>query len=116
MCTRYTLSTPAPQCLLFRGVSSNPHLSLVPRLLAVLVRQVGRASANVQRSNASLGLFNHSSSAQHLVDFEAATLVPTETPLLRQGMRLRRDEPGRAAAHRDMSVRHSISLWVSRLS
>lgn len=76
---------------------------------------MGRASANVQRSNASLGIVDPNTSSLSLVDSEAATPLPTETPLLRRGMRLRRDEPGRAAAHRDMSVRHSISLWVSRL-
>lgn len=107
------------------------------RLLAVLIRQVGRASANVQRSNISLGIgdqqfFDQSSSPVSVVDSpaasgdegvdgtakdlkEAETSLPKETPLLLRGMRLRRDEPGRAAAHRDMSVRHSMSMWVSAL-
>lgn len=108
---------PRSSILILRNVSPDPpHLSLVSRLLAVLVRQVGRASANVQRSNASLGLVYHSSFSPSSVEIQAADLLPTETPLLRRGMRLRRDEIGRAAAHRDMSVRHSISLWVSRLS
>lgn len=105
---------PRSSILIFRNVSSHRlHLCLVSRLLAVLVRQVGRASANVQRSNASLGLVDHSSFSPSSVGVQAAELLPTETPLLRRGMRLRRDEIGRAAAHRDMSVRHSISLWVS---
>ena len=39
--------------------------------------------------------------------------LPGETPLLHRGMRLRRDEPGRVAAHRDMTVRHSMAMWVS---
>lgn len=123
------------------------------RLLNVLVRQVARASAHVQRSNASLVISdddasqkkeNHASSQNELLasttalvveedgkrnGVAATTLVgaatprgpdegtplPKETPLLRYGMRLRRDEPGRVAAHRDMTVRHSIAAWVSRI-
>ncbi|CAN0181713.1 unnamed protein product [Pylaiella littoralis] len=107
-----------PRCVGLEGQGLETRLeeptSFSHRLLAVLVRQVGRASANVQRSNASLGIVDPNTSSLSLVDSEAATPLPTETPLLRRGMRLRRDEPGRAAAHRDMSVRHSISLWLRR--
>ncbi len=140
----------------FLPLSFCAHLSppLPSRLLAVLIRQLGRASANVQRSNASLGIgtggagggsSSDSSSPpppvaapvgpqetpagaegsggspapsgekEHETETETETPLPEETPLLPRGMRLRRDEPGRAAAHRDMSVRHSLSLWVSRV-
>lgn len=108
----------------------------LPRLLAVLIRQVGRASSNVQCSNASLAIdddlfSDQTSSVPPAVDAPTArgggedsngmasataTSLPKETPLLLRGMRLRRDEPGRAAAHRDLSVRHSMSMWVSGLS
>lgn len=115
------------------------------------MRQVARASAHVQRSNASLGVSgddpsqksenplsahnepavspNTSEDAEGgKMDGGAATTpvgsemprvpdegapLPSETPLLRHGMRLRRDEPGRVAAHRDMTVRHSMAMWVS---
>lgn len=40
------------------------------------------------------------------------TPLPKETPLLKNGMRLRRDVPGRAAAHREIGVRYSMALWV----
>lgn len=97
---------------------------------------MGRASCNVQRSNASLAIdddlfSDQTSSARPAVDARTAprggessdgrasataTSLPKETPLLLRGMRLRRDEPGRAAAHRDLSVRHSMSMWVSGFS
>lgn len=136
----------------------------------MLVRQVARASAHVQRSNESLGIsgdpFQKNESAlfaqnEHLPPVNASAVakggilsggggtntastgsyaeggivdgsatkasgdgvtprapdegvpLPGETPLLHRGMRLRRDEPGRVAAHRDMTVRHSMAMWVS---
>ncbi|CAM9143892.1 unnamed protein product [Scytosiphon promiscuus] len=129
-----------PRCVGLEGQGLETRLeeptSFSHRLLAVLIRQVGRASANVQRSNTSLGIgdqqvFDQSSSPLLVVDSSAAsgdesvdgatkgvteaeTSLPKETPLLLRGMRLRRDEPGRAAAHRDMSVRHSMSMWLRR--
>ena len=132
-----------PRCVGLEGQGLETRLeeptSFSHRLLAVLIRQVGRASANVQRSNASLGIGDtqpsvssssppvpfdlpaSSGGAQHGGSValspgvgEADALLPKETPLLLRGMRLRRDEPGRAAAHRDMSVRHSMSLWLRR--
>lgn len=120
---------------------------LLCRLLNVLVRQVGRASANVQRSNASLGIGSSSGNSppfplspnesppsptnaptriggqsarqqqgggEGTATSPMATPLPKETPLLRRGMRLRRDEPGRAAAHRDMGLQHSMTLWVRK--
>lgn len=123
------------------------------RLLNVLVRQVARASAHVQRSNASLGISDDDASQKKPLPASSqnktpasttasaveedgkmdggtvttpvgtarprgpdeGTPLPKETPLLRYGMRLRRDEPGRVAAHRDMTVRHSMAVWVSRI-
>lgn len=130
---------------------THPAVCLFVRLLNVLVRQVGRASAHVQRSNLSLGIGGDDLSPKNenplsaqdelaasttvaavpendkMEGAAAETLVgsarpqgpdegsplPRETPLLRHGMRLRRDEPGRVAAHRDMTVRHSMAMWVS---
>eukprot|EP00752_Nemacystus_decipiens_P002251 g2132.t2 len=138
-----------PRCVGLEGQGLETRLeeptSFSHRLLAVLIRQVGRASANVQRSNASLGVGatrpsgghssnSPSSSPSAPVDLPTssggarhdgsaalspgvggtAVLLPKETPLLLRGMRLRGDEPGRVAAHRDMSVRHSMSLWLRR--
>lgn len=114
------------------------------------MRQLGKASANVQRSSSSLGVLNTPPSdetatspvakalltgagdangeeltkatvvdeacclqASEDVSSFFTTSLPEETLLLKRGMRLRRDEPGRAAAHRDMGVRHSMSFWVS---
>ncbi|CAM9280265.1 unnamed protein product, partial [Ectocarpus sp. 13 AM-2016] len=114
--------------------TSFSHRHVPAELLAVLIRQVGRASCNVQRSNASLAIdddlfSNQTSFVRPVVDVPTtreggedsdgkasatATSLPRETPLLLCGMRLRRDEPGRAAAHRDLSVRHSMSMWLRR--
>lgn len=124
-----------PRCVGLEGQGLETRLeeptSFSHRLLAVLIRQLGRASANVQRSNASLGIGGMQSSGDRGSDspsalapidppaissiyYDAEAVHLNETPLLLRGMRLRRDEPGRAAAHRDMSVRHSVSLWLRR--
>lgn len=101
------------------------------RLLGVLVRLVGRASKNIRRSNQTLSINPAYPDGLAIMPPEDGvkagdreggsppakptgmiTPLPQGTPLVRNGMRLRRDEPGRAAAHRDMGVRHSLSLWV----
>ncbi|CAN0501201.1 unnamed protein product, partial [Ectocarpus sp. 12 AP-2014] len=127
-----------PRCVGLEGQGLETRLeeptSFSHRLLAVLIRQVGRASCNVQRSNASLAMdddlvSDQTSSGRPVVDAPTtrgggedsdgrasatATSLPKETPMLLRGMRLRRDEPGRVAAHRDLSVRHSMSMWLRR--
>ena len=111
------------------------------RLLDVLVRLVGGASANVQHTNESLGISISSPACERfstgpalLASSDASvdgnstgrgkedgspspsptepTPLPRGSPLVRHGMRLKRDAPGRVAAHRDVGVHHTFAFWV----